>query len=200
MSAATSAAAPEVRAIASPDARAADVGMWLFLASLVMFYGALFSGYVLLRAGSETWATPWTDAGRDADPWITAGLPFIWLSGAAVALRRWRAAYATLVGAHSRRWGLLLVITFAATARWFTAALSMTRTGHGPATGVAAASWFVLTGFVFVGVVGGGMVAGGMMWRHRFAAPPVHHLRLFERYWWLLFAFWATIVVGMYVL
>ena len=180
--------------------RAADVGMWLFLASLVMFFGALFSGYVLLRAGSATWDTPWTGAGPDADPWITAGLPFIWISGAAVALRRWRAAYATLVGAQSSRWGLLLVSTFVATAYWLTAALSMARTGHGPATGVAAASWFVLTGVVFVGVLGGGMVAGGMMWRYRAAAPPLHHLRLFERYWWLLFGFWATIVVGMYIL
>ena len=34
-----------------PD-RAASAGMWLFIASIVMFYGALFSGYVLLRAGS----------------------------------------------------------------------------------------------------------------------------------------------------
>ena len=30
-------------------------GIWLFLASEVMLFGALFSTYVLLRVGTETW-------------------------------------------------------------------------------------------------------------------------------------------------
>jgi len=33
----------------------AKLGVWLFLASEVMLFGALFSSYVLLRTGSETW-------------------------------------------------------------------------------------------------------------------------------------------------
>ncbi len=33
----------------------AKLGVWLFLASEVMLFGALFSTYVLLRTGSETW-------------------------------------------------------------------------------------------------------------------------------------------------
>ena len=33
----------------------AKVGIWLFLASEVMLFGALFSSYVLLRVGSDTW-------------------------------------------------------------------------------------------------------------------------------------------------
>lgn len=31
------------------------LGMWLFLASEVMLFGALFSSYVLLRVGAESW-------------------------------------------------------------------------------------------------------------------------------------------------
>ena len=31
------------------------LGIWLFLASEVMLFGSLFSSYVLLRTGSETW-------------------------------------------------------------------------------------------------------------------------------------------------
>lgn len=31
------------------------LGMWLFLASEVMLFGALFSSYILLRVGAETW-------------------------------------------------------------------------------------------------------------------------------------------------
>ena len=33
----------------------AKVGIWLFLASEVMLFGALFSSYVLLRVGSDNW-------------------------------------------------------------------------------------------------------------------------------------------------
>ena len=31
------------------------LGMWLFLASEVMLFGALFAGYILLRVGGEEW-------------------------------------------------------------------------------------------------------------------------------------------------
>lgn len=31
------------------------IGMWLFLASEVMLFGALFAGYILLRAGNPEW-------------------------------------------------------------------------------------------------------------------------------------------------
>ena len=35
----------------------AKLGIWLFLASEVMLFGALFSSYVLLRGGAEHWET-----------------------------------------------------------------------------------------------------------------------------------------------
>ena len=33
----------------------AKIGLWLFLASEVMLFGALFSSYILLRVGSPDW-------------------------------------------------------------------------------------------------------------------------------------------------
>src|SRR5687768_9674688 len=33
----------------------AKVGIWLFLASEVMLFGAFFSAYILLRVGNDTW-------------------------------------------------------------------------------------------------------------------------------------------------
>ena len=35
------------------------LGIWLFLASEVMLFGALFSAYVLLRVGADTWPNGW---------------------------------------------------------------------------------------------------------------------------------------------
>jgi cytochrome c oxidase subunit III len=37
----------------------AKVGIWLFLASEVMLFGGLFSGYVLLRVGADQWPHGW---------------------------------------------------------------------------------------------------------------------------------------------
>jgi cytochrome c oxidase subunit III len=37
----------------------AKLGIWLFLASEVMLFGGLFSGYVLLRVGAEQWPHGW---------------------------------------------------------------------------------------------------------------------------------------------
>jgi len=39
----------------------AKMGIWLFLASEVMLFGALFSGYVLLRVGADRWPHGWLD-------------------------------------------------------------------------------------------------------------------------------------------
>jgi heme/copper-type cytochrome/quinol oxidase subunit 3 len=51
----------------------AKVGIWLFLASEVMLFGGLFSGYIFLRAGvREGVDLPWPDA-------VYVHGPFIWL-------------------------------------------------------------------------------------------------------------------------
>ncbi len=39
----------------------AKMGIWLFLASEVMLFGGLFSGYVLLRVGADQWPHGWLD-------------------------------------------------------------------------------------------------------------------------------------------
>src|SRR2546426_207474 len=38
----------------------AKLGIWLFLASEVMLFGALFSSLILLRTGAPTWPRGWT--------------------------------------------------------------------------------------------------------------------------------------------
>src|SRR5947199_7121884 len=37
----------------------AKLGVWLFLASEVMLFGALFSSLILIRSGSATWPKGW---------------------------------------------------------------------------------------------------------------------------------------------
>ena len=192
------AAAPAVAAT-DRGQRAADVGTGLFLASLVMFFGALFSGYVLLRAGSNAWDTPWLTV---TAPWRI--FPFalsqtLWLGGVGASVWRWRVGYPRGSGQQRAifRWlPMLAAITF--TADWANMARALAAAGHGPASSVGAASWFVLTGAVAVGVAGGGLVTAGTVWWYRGATPPPHQLRLQQRYWMVLLAFWLSIVVGCY--
>ena len=194
--------APVSAAVAAlPDRtlRAADVGMWLFLASLVMFFGALFSGYVLLRAGSTSWDTPWLTV---AAPWRV--FPFalsqtLWLAGAGASVWRWRVGSPRGPGQQRAIfWWLPVLAAVTFTADWANMATAMAGSGQGPATSVSTASWFVLTGAVAVGVMAGGLVAAGTAWRYR-GAPPQHRLRLQQRYWTALLAFWLTVVVGFYL-
>jgi heme/copper-type cytochrome/quinol oxidase subunit 3 len=48
--------------VARPDTGVynAKLGVWLFLASEVMLFGALFSSYILLRVGASTWPHGYT--------------------------------------------------------------------------------------------------------------------------------------------
>ncbi len=194
------AAARNAIAVAHRDARAADVGTWLFLASLVMFYGALFSGYVLLRAGSTAWDTPWLTV---TAPWRI--FPFawsqtIWLAGVGASVGRWRVGSPRYSGPPRAIFSwlpALASVTF--TADWVNMARTLMAEGHGAATSVGAACWFVLTGAVAVGVIGGGLVAAGTAWRYRGATPPPHRLRLQQRYWMVILAFWLSIVTGFYL-
>ncbi|MEP7118745.1 MAG: hypothetical protein ABI880_14245 [Acidobacteriota bacterium] len=183
------------------DARAADLGMWLFVASLVMFFGALFSGYVLLRAGSSAWDAPWLTVSA---PWRIFPFPFsqtIWLAGAGASVWRWRVGSPR--GSGQQRaifWWLPVLASVTFAADWANTARELMAAGRGPASGVGAASWFVLTGAVAMGVLGGGLVVASTAWRYRGDTPSPQLLRLLERYWWLMLAFWTTIVVGMYLL
>jgi len=177
--------------------RAADAGTWLFLASLVMFYASLYSGYVLLRAGSETWTTPWL-----ARPILWKIQPFVvsntlWLVLAFVNTRQWRLAAASGAPRSIGVWLPTMAASGVALA-WTGAADAMLKAGSGPAASVAAASWFVLTGALALGVLGGGLVATWWAWRDRRSETPVHALRQLQRYWGLMLVVWFSIVVGMY--
>lgn len=181
--------------------RAADAGMWLFLASLVMFFASLFSGYVLLRTGSDAWTTPWRVA---PDYWKLMAYPVMQTLLTVTlytVIRRWQFGFP--VGSGLRRsdfaWSPSLFAVISAV-QWVGAASTMVYTGRGPATSVAAASWFVLTGAFTVGVLGGGLASGFWAWRYRGDAPPPHVLRQVQRYWNAMAACWCSILVGMYFL
>lgn len=178
--------------------RAADVAAWLVVASLLMFLASLVSGYVLLRAGSETWPTPWLRDGVRAfdDPWFR-------LIGVGVA------AAAAAAGARGLPHGPgrisrypLPVAAFAGavfTGRTVVAANALVAAGHAPASHVAVATWFALNGviaLVCTGAVAATIVVNLGTWD---AAVRRRRSRTLARVWTLLAAAFAVVAVGMYL-
>jgi len=179
--------------------RAADAGMWLFLASLVMFFGALFSGYVLLRAGSETWPTPWR-AGPAAewpialDHWFRT----MWLGVAVMQSRRLSGIGVPVAGLPRYSWVTVMAGSFFVW-RCVDVAARLANRGHLPAASVPLACWYVLTGAVALLVAGGTVAA---IWVAIEKVPQAQRAQrgvLLQRYWLVTLALWLLTVAGLYL-
>ena len=162
----------------------ARLGMWLFLASEAMFFASLFSGYVMLRAGSVTWPDRF-----QSFPWLETLL----LVGASAAFGKSRFRLIT-----SHALALTFVVIKLATD---TSAIAG---GATPATNVMLASWYTLTWVhafhVFAGAVFTGWLAGpsfrmteedGDRWLARIEAT--------RKYWLFVDLVWLFIVIGFFV-
>lgn len=184
-------------AVQDRDARAADVGMWLFIASIVMFYGALFSGYVLLRAGSGTWETPWRSSA--AAQWPVAldyGFRTMWLGLAVVQARRLAGHGVAAPGLSRFAW---VIVAAGAVFVWRCAVVASTlvSAGYRPATSVPLACWFVLTGAVAVLVAAGSMAS---VWIALEPVPAVQRARrgaMLARYWITVLGIWMVTIAGL---
>jgi len=162
---------------------AAKLGMWLFLASETMFFASLFSGYVMLRAGSVTWQDRF-----NGFPWLETLL----LVGASAAFgpSRFRLIAANALG-----------LTFIAI-KIGTDAL-MLRNGVLPSDNLMLASWYTLTWVHAAHVLGGAIFTGWL------AGPS---FRMFEaererwlaridatrKYWLFVDVVWLAIVIGFF--
>ena len=161
----------------------ARLGMWLFLASEAMLFASLFSGYVLLRAGSVQW--PDRLAGF---PWLET----ILLVGASAAFG---ASRMRLIASHAL--GLTFVVIKMATDA------SMMGKGLLPANDLMLASWYTLTwvhaAHVFAGAVFTGWLAGPSFrmaeeQRERWSA----RIDATRRYWLFVDLVWLVLVIGFY--
>jgi len=181
------------------EGRAALTGLWLFLASLVMFYGALFSGYVLLRAGSATWDTPWrTGLAAEwpiaVDHWFRT----MWLGLAVMQSRRLSGEGVPIAGLPHYSW----LVALSATAfvwRCIYVGGWLAARGLVPSTSVPLACWYALTGTVALLVAGGAIAA---VWVALEPVPARQRARrgaMLQRYWLLTLVLWLATVGGLYL-
>ena len=176
----------ESAAVIRPDTgtSASALGTWLLLASLTMFFGSLFSAYVMLRAGSLEWSGPLAQF-----PWLETAL----LIGASAAFSEERIR---LIGSQA------LGIAFVAI-RLMNDAI-MIRKGLVPSASVQLACWYTLgavhTTFVFGAAVFSGWLAGPSFsmkaaQRERWLA----RIEATRRYWIFVDIAWLALVGAFFI-
>jgi heme/copper-type cytochrome/quinol oxidase subunit 3 len=179
---------PEWTVVSGFGRTAASLGVWLFLASEVMLFASLFSGYVLVRAGAATWP----------DGSMLPGLGTV--GGLTLLLFACTAVFRGTRGALLVSSVLAAVFVAVKIADY----QSMLAAGLTPSRDLLLASWYVLTGLHALHVAGGVIVnlwhagPGYVMaagdpdrWRVR-----VHATRL---YWFFVDLVWVAIVVGFHI-
>jgi heme/copper-type cytochrome/quinol oxidase subunit 3 len=178
----------------------ATLGLWLFLASEVMLFGALFSSYVLLRMGSANWP--------DQQSLLNVGLASIntmvmlassaAIVAASAALRRAEAArFRGLMASNIGLGFVFLAIKGIEYGGEIGAGLL-------PATSNFLGLYFTMTGLHALHVAGGVLVNGYLLADSRLRADaPVRFLsriRTAALYWNFVDAIWLVMFVVLYLL
>jgi heme/copper-type cytochrome/quinol oxidase subunit 3 len=134
-----------------PDTGLANgkLGIWLFLASEVMLFGALFSTYIILRIGSVEWPHGELNVGLGAVNTIiliTSSVTMV-MAWASLKLHNWGRHRLYLIGT------FLLAGVFLVN-KYFEYADHFAR-GEGPAHSTFLAIYFTLTGLHGIHILGG---------------------------------------------
>lgn len=179
----------------------AKLGVWLFLASEVMLFGALFSSYILLRVAADRW-----EHGADILNVPLATLNTVVLIASSVTMvLSWAALKANNFARYRRCMGL----TFLAGVIFLIVKYIeySGKLGHGlvPATSTFMAIYFTMTGLHALHVIGGMIVngyllgPGAKMWQtepRRFT----NRVEVAGLYWHFVDLVWIFLFPTLYLL
>jgi len=128
------------------------LGIWLFLASEVMLFGALFSTYIILRTGAPEWPH------GELNVWLGMANTFILIGSSVMMVMAWASLKLNDWGKHR----LYLIATFLLAAlflvnKYFEYASHFTR-GELPSHSTFLAIYYTLTGLHGIHILGGMIV------------------------------------------
>ena len=184
-----------------PDSGLANgkLGIWLFLASEVMLFGALFSTYIILRTGAEEWPH------GELNVWLGAANTIILISSSVTMVMAW-----AMLKMHD--WGkhrLYLIATFVLAGiflvnKYFEYADHLRR-GEGPWHSTFLAIYFTLTGLHGLHIVGGMVVMayflgpGAKMWKNN-PEQFTNRIEYTGLYWHFVDLVWIFLFPVLYLL
>lgn len=166
------------------------LGIWLFLASEVMLFGALFSSYALLRVAAPDWPAGTAVLSTSAGAMNTA---LLLLASAAVWRARRTSPRLLLLAASA-----LAIVFLAVKGLEYRAEIAQ---GLLPSTSTFLAMYYTLTGFHAAHVIGGVAAnAWVLMGAGRVAAPmTAGRLQALSLYWAFVDLVWVVIFVLVYL-
>jgi cytochrome c oxidase subunit III len=175
------------------------LGIWLFLASEVMLFGALFSTYIILRTGSVTWPQ------GELNVWLGMINTFILIGSSVTMVMSWASLKLHDFGKHR----MYLIATFVLSGiflvnKYFEYADHFTR-GELPSHSTFLAIYFTLTGLHGIHILGGMAVMGyflgpgAKLWR---TAPAqfVNRIEYTGLYWHFVDLVWIFLFPILYLL
>lgn len=177
------------------------IGIWLFLASEVMLFGALFAAYVMLRVGAHEWPAGATYL---SIPMATLNTVVLISSSITVVL-----AWASLAKNDFSRYRLFMGLTILCglvflVVKYFEYT-SKFHHGWFPATNTFLAIYFTLTGLHGLHVIGG-MAVNAYLWgpgSALFKTDPAHFTNRVENaglFWHLVDLVWIFLFPILYLL
>ena len=175
------------------------LGIWLFLASEVMLFGALFSTYIILRTGSMEWPH------GELNIWLGMANTFILIASSVTMVMAWASLKLNEFGKHR----LYLIGTFLLAGvflvnKYFEYADHLTR-GEGPWRSTFLAIYFTMTGLHGLHIVGGMIVMayfigpGKKMWKTR-PEQFANRIEATGLYWHFVDLVWIFLFPVLYLL
>jgi cytochrome c oxidase subunit III len=184
-----------------PDTGLANgkLGIWLFLASEVMLFGALFSTYIILRTGAVEWPHGELNVGLGAVNTIiliTSSVTMV-MAWASLKLHNWGRHRLYLIGT------VLLAAVFLVN-KYFEYADHFAR-GEGPSHSTFLAIYFTLTGLHGLHILGGIVVMlyfvgpGAKMWKSN-PDQFANRIEYTGLYWHFVDLVWIFLFPVLYLL
>ena len=138
----------------------AKLGIWLFLASEVMLFGALFSSYILLRTGAPSWPA----AAEVLNVPLALLNTMVLILSSVTMVMAWASLELKDFAKYKRYMGLTLLAAFGFLVIKTIEYSSKFSHGHFPDESNFYAVYFTLTGLHGLHVIGGMVVIGYLLW------------------------------------
>lgn len=178
------------------------LGMWVFIASEVMLFGALFSSYILLRVGDPNWPTHHET--HVNVPLATVNTLVLILSSVTMVMA-WASLKLNRFPAHSKyMWATIGLACVFLVIKYFEYSAKFAD-GHGPSHHNFYGIYFTMTGLHGLHIIGGIVVLaylalpGAAMWRTR-PEQFTNRIECVGLYWHFVDLVWIFLFPSLYLL